>query len=144
MSPLAIRRSLCFSIWRRPARIVRSEHEFQPELRRYTVLRRIDFGVALLLVFGASELRSEELWRKHAVHEGLHTNTAVAGDFTKDGKPDIISNSGSKTRLFVAPDWREVILAEGNGYDFIHSEVFDVDGDGDLDWIGARYQPGWI
>jgi FG-GAP-like repeat len=99
---------------------------------------------AVLVMASTSELRTEEPWRKHVVHEGLHTNTAVAGDFTKDGKPDIISNSGSKTRLFVAPDWREVILDEGNGHDFIHSEFFDVDGDGDLDWIGARYQPGWI
>jgi len=99
---------------------------------------------AILVVACASGLLAEEPWRKHVVHEGQHTNTAVAGDFTKDGKPDIISNSGSKTRLFVAPDWREVILAEGNGQDFIHSEFFDVDRDGDLDWIGARYQPGWI
>jgi hypothetical protein len=90
------------------------------------------------------ESSADELWRKHVVHEGLHTNTAVAGDFTKDGKPDIISNSGGKTRLFAAPDWKEVILGEGTGHDFIHSEFFDVDGDGDLDWIGARYQPGWI
>jgi hypothetical protein len=70
--------------------------------------------------------------------------TAVAGDFTGDGKPDVISNSGGKTRLLVAPDWREVILHEGQGHDFIHSESFDVDADGDLDWIGARYQPGLI
>jgi len=87
---------------------------------------------------------ADEPWRKHVVHEGLHTNTAIAGDFSKDGKPDIIANSGNKTRLFVAPDWREVILAEAEGHDFIHSEAFDVDGDGDLDWIGARYQPGLI
>ncbi len=99
---------------------------------------------AILIVACAADLWAEEPWRKHVVHEGLHTSTAVAGDFTKDGKPDIISNSGSKTRLFIAPDWREVILAEGKGHDFIHSEFFDVDGDGDLDWIGARYQPGWI
>ncbi len=98
----------------------------------------------ILVVSCTSALWAEEPWRKHVVHEGLHTSTAVAGDFTKDGKPDIISNSGSKTRLFVAPDWREVILAEGKGHDFIHSEFFDVDGDGDLDWIGARYQPGYI
>jgi hypothetical protein len=99
---------------------------------------------AVCVVLFVSDLSAEELWRKHVVHEGLHTNTAVAGDFTKDGKPDIISNSGGKTRLFVAPDWREVIIDEGTGHDFIHSEFFDVDGDGDLDWIGARYQPGWI
>ncbi len=96
-------------------------------------------GVVFSLSTGA-----EEPWRKHVVHEGLHTSTAVGGDFTGDGKPDVISNSGGKTRLFVAPDWREVILAEGAGHDFIHSEFFDVDGDGDLDWVGARYQPGLI
>jgi FG-GAP-like repeat len=99
---------------------------------------------ALAIVLGVLPVGAEEPWKKHVVHEGLHTNTAVAGDFSGDGKPDIISSSGSKVRLFVAPDWREVILAEGAGYDFIHSELFDVDGDGDLDWIGARYQPGWI
>jgi hypothetical protein len=27
---------------------------------------------------------------------------------------------------------------------YIHSETFDVDGDGDLDYIGARYNPGLI
>lgn len=107
--------------------------------------RRIYLAVAsAILLVGSSSLWAEELWRKHLVHEGLHTNTVVAGDFTKDGKPDIISNSGSKTRLFVGPNWQEVILAEGKGHDFIHSEFFDVDGDGDLDWIGARYQPGWV
>jgi hypothetical protein len=101
-------------------------------------------AMILLVSFGALPLRAEEPWRKHIVHSGLHTSTAVAGDFTGDGKPDVISNSGSKTRLFAAPDWREVVLAEGVGHDFIHSECFDVDSDGDLDWIGARYQPGLV
>jgi hypothetical protein len=71
----------------------------------------------ILVVVCASDLLAEEPWRKHVIHEGLHTNTAVAGDFTKDGKPDIISNSGSKMRLIVAPDGREVILAERYGHD---------------------------
>lgn len=110
------------------------------------MVSRLRFLVAAgcVAVFSALAARAEEPWRKHVVHEGQHTSTAVAGDFTQDSKPDVISNSGGKTRLFVAPDWREVILAEGKGHDFIHSEFFDVDGDGDLDWIGARYQPGWI
>ncbi len=83
-------------------------------------------------------------WKKHEVHAGLHTNTALAGDFTKDGRPDIIANSGGKTRLFAAPDWEEIILDETEGHNFIHSETFDVDGDGDLDYLGARYQPGLL
>ncbi|GAB4137682.1 MAG: FG-GAP-like repeat-containing protein [Planctomycetaceae bacterium] len=83
-------------------------------------------------------------WKKHVVHSGLHTNTAVAADFTGDGKLDIISNSGGKTRLFVAPSWKEVILHDNPKHNCIHSEVMDVDGDGDPDWIGARYSPGLV
>jgi hypothetical protein len=44
----------------------------------------------------------------------------------------------------VAPNWNEVILNETPQHDFIHSESCDIDGDGDLDWIGARYMPGLI
>ncbi len=83
-------------------------------------------------------------WKKHVIHKGLHTNTAVAGDFTGDGLPDVIACSGNKTRLFVAPKWEEVVLAVHPKKNFIHSEVFDVDGDGDLDYIGAHYKPGWV
>jgi hypothetical protein len=87
---------------------------------------------------------AETLWKKHVVHQGFSCMTAVAGDFTKDGRPDIIANSGNKTRLFVGPDWKEIVLDATRGNDLIHGETFDVDGDGDLDFIGARYQPGLI
>lgn len=98
----------------------------------------------IVIVLAGAACALAEPWKKHVVHEGQHTNTAVAGDFTRDGKPDVISNSAGKTRLFVAPDWREVILDENPQHGFIHSESFDVDGDGDLDFIGARYSPGLI
>jgi hypothetical protein len=93
---------------------------------------------------GTRATAAEALWKKHVVHQGFQSLTAVAGDFSKDGRPDIIANSGNKTRLFVAPDWKEIVLDATQGHDFIHSETFDVDGDGDLDFIGARYQPGLI
>ena len=83
-------------------------------------------------------------WKRHVVWEGLHNNVAVAADFTGDGRVDIISNAGNKTRLFVAPDWKEVIIGDHKDHNFIHGETFDVDGDGDADFIGARYQPGLI
>ena len=85
---------------------------------------------------------SEPAWTKHVVHEGQRTVTAVAADFTGDGKPDIISNSAGKTRLFAAPAWKEILLADNPEHNFIHSEFFDIDGDGDTDYIGARYNPG--
>lgn len=92
----------------------------------------------------ASSASADEAWRKQTIHNGVHTTNAVAADYTGDGKVDVIANSGGKTRLFVAPDWKETILDETAGHDAIHSETFDVDGDGDPDWIGARYDPGLI
>lgn len=91
-----------------------------------------------------SSASADEVWRKQTIHKGVHTTNAVAADYTGDGKVDVIANSGGKTRLFVAPDWKETILDETAGHDAIHSEPFDVDGDGDPDWIGARYDPGLI
>ncbi|MFN0197719.1 MAG: FG-GAP-like repeat-containing protein [Planctomycetaceae bacterium] len=101
------------------------------------------FVVSLLHTFVPVAV-ADSPWKKHIVHQGFQTVTAVAGDYSGDELPDIISNSGGKTRLFVAPDWKEIILDETPGYDCIHSESFDVDSDGDLDYIGARYSPGLI
>ena len=96
------------------------------------------------LILSSVEAAAKGNWKRHVVWEGLHNNVAVAADFTGDGKVDIISNAGGKTRLFVAPGWKEVIIGDHKDHTFIHGETFDVDGDGDSDFIGARYQPGLI
>ena len=71
--------------------------------------------------------------------------TAVAADFTGDGLVDVISDGGGKTRLFVAPQWTEHVIDDHPDIShYIHSEFFDVDEDGDLDYIAARYNPGLI
>lgn len=85
---------------------------------------------------------SNAAWVRHVVAGNFRTQTAVAADFTGDGRPDVISNSDGKTVLFVAPDWKPVTLHDGVAA--IHSEVMDADGDGDPDFIGARYSPGLI
>jgi hypothetical protein len=72
------------------------------------------------------------------------TNTVIAADFTGDGRLDVLSNSRNACRLFVAPDWTQRIVHEHPEHDAIHSEVMDVDGDGDPDYIGARYNPGLL
>ncbi|MBW3542115.1 MAG: CocE/NonD family hydrolase, partial [Planctomycetes bacterium] len=92
----------------------------------------------------AAGAAADGLWKRHRIHEAFQTVTAVAADFTGDGRADVISNSDGKTRLFVSPDWREVVLDENPQHNFIHSECFDVDADGDVDYIGARYDPGLI
>ena len=81
-------------------------------------------------------------WPRHVIAEGYPNQTAVAADFTGDGLPDVIVNGEAKSRLYVAPDWKEIIIGEKPERGAIHSEVMDVDGDGDPDYIGAVYSPG--
>lgn len=83
-------------------------------------------------------------WRKHVVYSDEHCNTAVAADFTGDGKVDVVCNAGGVTRLLVAPDWSEVAIDADSKLGLIHGEMMDVDRDGDPDFIGTRYKPGLI
>ena len=77
-------------------------------------------GILFVLSLIATPVVGEE-WKKHVVHEGGNVSTAIAADFNRDGRPDIISNNGGKTRLFLNPDWTEVIIDENAENDFIHS-----------------------
>ena len=101
---------------------------------------KILFGQTLSLT--SVEAVAKGNWKRHIVWEGLHNNVAVAADFTGDGKVDIISNAGGKTRLFVAPTWTEVVIGDHKDHTFIHGETFAGAEDGDSDFIGARYPPG--
>ena len=83
-------------------------------------------------------------WKRHEISSGFANHTAIGGDFTGDGKVDVIVNDQTNLRtvLYSAPDWKPTVLQQGNWA--IHSAAMDVDGDGDLDWIGAQYSPGLI
>ncbi len=91
-----------------------------------------------------SSAHAQKPWKKHVIFEGGACATCVAGDFTGDGVADVICNSGRRTILLQAPDWKRIVLEGELKLNFIHSETMDVDGDGDLDFIGARYKPGRI
>jgi hypothetical protein len=83
-------------------------------------------------------------WTFHEVARGFQNHTAIAADFAGDGRKDIIVNDQTNLRtvLYTAPDWKPTVIHSGTWA--IHSEAFDVDGDGDVDWIGAQYSPGLI
>lgn len=83
--------------------------------------------------------RVDDPWPKHVVYEGANNMTAVGADFTGDGKTDVITTCGGFVRLFVAPSWTEKRIFQGpnRNWTAIHSEVMDVDDDGDPDYIGA-------
>src|ERR1043166_9752115 len=85
-------------------------------------------------------------WVRHVIAEGFSNQTAVAADFTGDGRPDVITGditpNRERTILYVAPDWKPVVLH--SGIRTIHGAVIDVDGNSKLDFVGARYHPGLI
>ena len=91
--------------------------------------------LTFLLIFAAAVDAAQPKgdWKKHVIWEGQRNNVAVAADFTGDGKVDVISSNSGKTRLFVAPDWKQVIIGDDKDHTFIHGETFDVDEDGDAE-----------
>ena len=110
-------------------------------MRDHRRIQRLALIAAVL--FGAVYSDAAE-WKKHVVYSGEHCNTAVAADFTGDGNLDVICNAGGVTRLLIAPDWSEVAIDADSKLGLIHSEIMDVDRDGDQDFIGTRYKPGLI
>ncbi len=84
-------------------------------------------------------------WIRHMIASGFRDQSAVPGDFSGNGRMDVISGdieNDHMIRLFTAPDWRATLLH--SGIRVIQSLGLDVDGDGDLDYIGAQYRPGLI
>ena len=93
-------------------------------------------------------LAESTTWTKHQVMNQGRCNTAIAIDANGDALMDVIASFNGKVSLFVAPDWREVILHRfyGGSGGCIHSAPIDVDGDGDTDWAGtlAHDHPFWL
>lgn len=81
-------------------------------------------------------------WQRHVVATGANYLTAVAADFTRDGKVDIIASGNGITTLFAAPDFKPRVLLEGPN--LIHAAVLDLNRDGCPDFVGAQYSPGLI
>ena len=90
--------------------------------------------------------QNRQEWVRHVIAEGFSNQTAVAADFTGDGRPDVITGditpNRERTILYVAPDWKPVVLY--TGIRTIHGAVIDVDGDGKPDFVAARYHPGLV
>ena len=76
-------------------------------------------------------------WVRHEVTSGEAAQTAI-GIRLNGGGMGIVTNVKEKTLLF----GKGSTLHEG--VSIIHSAVMDVDGDGDEDFVGARYSPGYV
>lgn len=109
-------------------------------------MKRLLWAVMVAAV-PAAHAAGGESWARHVIAEGFMCQTAVAADFTGDRLPDVIADAAGETHLYVAPDWKKVVIDAKWPFrpgvrDTIHSEVMDVDEDGDPDYIAAVYSPG--
>lgn len=117
-------------------------------------MRRNDFdllvasALLLLIQLGNSQIYAgDPEWKKHTIFEGEMCVTAVSADFNNDRRLDVIADVGGKdgrTILFVAPDWKQIVLDDNHGSRYIHSETWDIDADGRPDYVAASYNPGKI
>ena len=106
-------------------------------------------SIIAIWCLGTVVASADDGWKKHVVMEQGHCNTAVALDVNGDDDLDVIASFNGRVSLFLAPDWKvETTLHRFSGTTggCIHSEVIDVDGDGDQDWAGtlANGNPFWL
>ncbi|MGB1816159.1 MAG: hypothetical protein ACPHJ3_12455, partial [Rubripirellula sp.] len=59
------------------------------------------FTAVYILTILATVVSAEDHWKKHVLQQGKRSLTAIAGDFSGDGRPDVIAEVGNSTLLFV-------------------------------------------
>ena len=56
-------------------------------------------------------------WVRHVIAEGFPTQTVIAADFSGDGRLDVITGditpNHERTILYVAPEWKPIVLCTG-------------------------------
>ena len=84
-------------------------HEAKPGKRINSIMHILIILLVQALILSSMQAAVKGNWKRHIIWEGLHNNVAVAAEFTGDDRVDVLTNAGGKTRLFVAPNWKEVI-----------------------------------
>ncbi|MFP6873334.1 MAG: VCBS repeat-containing protein [Verrucomicrobiales bacterium] len=83
-------------------------------------------------------------WIRHEIFSGAHVNSATAADYDRDGDQEILFSGGGQILMYLGPDYKnkQVLSVLPPKHSkrkdrCIHSVLHDVDGDGDLDFVGS-------
>lgn len=116
------------------------------------ILLPVLFSISFFVFVVKSDQSESETrtWKKYTIvdyEKGAITSVAT-GDYSGDGQMDVISSCAGEVILFTAPEWKPSVIYkfEKRGQKAISCVSLDVDGDGDLDWLGGDAHAGamWL
>ncbi len=84
----------------------------------------------------------ESSWQRHLVQNEEKSLTALGIRLNGFGRRKGILYAGGDRNFLAAPGAKPRVIYRGAG--IIHGAVLDVDGDGDEDFVGAQYAPGFV
>ena len=99
---------------------------------------------SLFLVYSQVLFSKDANWPSQQIYSGSHVNSATAHDYSGDGKQEILFSAEGKFFMYFGPKYdKPFIFAEAIPKyakmkpRCIHCVLHDVDGDGDLDFVGS-------
>jgi len=108
---------------------------------------RLTLGLVVYVLVLPAIVRAGIHFQRRVAYEGAVVHSAQAVDYNGDGLKDLIFTADGGINLALAPDFgvRTICTTpkplKPNSY---HSNVMDVDGDGDMDFLGENRGLYWL